>query len=44
MTLTPAGETLFTPDPKGNARYQYPGDPVWCDLVLKYIRLMAIQH
>jgi len=44
VTLTPAGETLFTPDPKGNARYQYPGDPVWCDLVLKYIRLMAIQH
>lgn len=44
VKLTPAGETLFTPDPKGNARYQYPGDPVWCDLVLKYIRLMAIQH
>jgi hypothetical protein len=44
VTLTPRGETLFTPDPEGNARYQYPGDPVWCDLVLKYIRLMAIQH
>ena len=44
VTLTPKGETLFTPDPKGNARYQYPGDAVWCDMVLKYIRLMAIQH
>ena len=44
VTLTPNGETLFTPDPNGNARYQYPGDPVWCDMVLKYIRLMAIQH
>ena len=44
VTLTPNGETLFKEDPKGNARYQYPGDPVWCDTVLKYIRLMAIQH
>ena len=44
VTLTPRGETLFTPDPNGNARYQYPGDSVWCDMVLKYIRLMAIQH
>ena len=44
VELTPNGETLFTPDPKGNCRYQYPGDPVWCDTVLKYIRLMAIQH
>ena len=44
VTLTPNAETIFTPDPKGNARYQRPGDPVWCDRVLKYIRLMAIQH
>ena len=44
VTLTPNGETLFTPDPEGNCRYQYPGDPVWCDTVLKYIRLLAIQH
>jgi len=44
VTLTRNGETIFTPDPEGNARYQYPGDPVWCDMVLKYIRLMAIQH
>ena len=44
VKLTRNGETLFTPDPKGNCRYQYPGDPVWCDTVLKYIRLMAIQH
>ena len=44
VTLTPNGETLFKADPKGNARYQYPGDAVWCDMVLKYIRLMAIQH
>ena len=44
VTLTPNGETIFKADPKGNARYQYPGDDVWCDMVLKYIRLMAIQH
>ena len=44
VTLTPNGETLFKEDPNGNARYQYVGDPVWCDMVLKYIRLMAIQH
>ena len=44
VTLTRNGETLFTPDPKGNCRYQYPGDRVWCETVLKYIRLMAIQH
>ena len=44
VTLTHEGEILFTPDPKGNCRYQTPGDPVWCDMVLKYIRLMAIQH
>ena len=44
VTLTPNGETLFKEDPKGNARYQYPGDPEWCDTVLKYIRIMSIQH
>ena len=44
VTLTPNGETIFKADPKGNARYQHPGDAVWCDMVLKYIRLMAIQH
>jgi hypothetical protein len=44
VTLTPRGETLFKPDPNGNARYQYPGDANWCETVLKYIRLMAIQH
>ena len=44
VTLTPNGETIFTPDPNGNCRYQRPGDPEWCDTVLKYIRLMSIQH
>ena len=44
ITLTPTGETLFTPDPKGNARYQTPGDANWSETTLKYIRLMAIQH
>ena len=44
VVLTPRGETLFTPDPKGNCRYQFPGDKVWSDTVLKYIRLMAIQR
>lgn len=44
VTLTPRGETLFTPDPEGNCRYQYPGDPEWCKTVLMYIRMLAIQH
>ncbi|MBR5399922.1 MAG: nucleoside hydrolase [Bacteroidales bacterium] len=44
VTLTPNGETIFKQDEHGNCRFQYPGDPVWCDLVLKYIRTMAIQH
>ena len=44
VTLTPTGETLFKEDPNGNARYQYPGPEGWSDYVLKYIRLMSIQH
>ena len=44
VTLTPTGETIFKEDPNGNARYQYPGPKGWSDYVLKYIRLMAIQH
>ena len=44
VELTPTGETLFTPDPKGNARYQLPGDARWSKAMLNYIRLMAIQH
>ena len=26
VELTPKGETIFTPDPNGNCRYQKPGD------------------
>lgn len=44
VELTPKGETIFTPDPNGNCRYQKPGDARWNDLILKYIRLMNIQH
>ena len=44
VELTPRGETIFTPDPKGNCRYQLPGDQEWSDTILKYIRLMAILH
>ena len=44
VVLTPNGETIFTPCPDGNCRYQFPGDAVWSDTILKYIRLMAIQH
>jgi len=44
VELTPRGETIFTPDPAGNCRYQLPGDDVWSSTILKYIRLMAIQH
>lgn len=44
VELTPKGETIFTPDPNGNCRYQKPDDARWNDLILKYIRLMNIQH
>ncbi len=44
VTLTPTGETIFQEDPNGNARYQQPGSKGWSDFVLKYIRLMSIQH
>ena len=44
VALTPTGETIFTPDPNGNARYQLPGDARWSRIMLNYIRLMAIQH
>ena len=44
VTLTPTGETIFKEDPKGNARYQYPGPNGWSDYVLKYIRLFSMQH
>ena len=44
VVLTPRGETIFTPDPAGNCRYQLPGDEAWSSTILKYIRLMAIQH
>ncbi len=44
VELTHKGETIFTPDPNGNCRYQKPGDTRWNDLILKYIRLMNIQH
>ena len=44
VELTPTGETNFTPDPKGNARYQLPGDARWSKAMLNYIRLMSIQH
>ena len=44
VELTPTGETNFTPDPKGNARYQLPGDERWSKAMLNYIRLMSIQH
>ena len=44
VKLTPTGETIFTEDPNGNARYQYPGPEGWSDYVLQYIRLLSIQH
>jgi len=44
VTLTSEGETIFKADPKGNVRYQLPGDDQWNGMVLKYIRLINIQH
>ena len=38
VTLTDNAETIFTPDPKGNCRYQLPRDKEWNDKVLEEIR------
>jgi len=38
VTLTADGQTLFTPEPTGNCRYQMPGTPQWAASMLEKIR------
>ncbi|MBQ9417257.1 MAG: nucleoside hydrolase [Bacteroidales bacterium] len=38
VTLTPQAETLFTPTPTGNCRYQKPGTAAWNARMLRKIR------
>ena len=38
VTITDAAETIFTPTPTGNCRYQHPGDATWNATMLDKIR------
>lgn len=38
VSLTPAAQTVFTPSPDGNCRYQMPGDDAWNSMMLDKIR------
>ena len=38
VQLTDQAETIFTPSPTGNIRYQQPRDAVWADTILERIR------
>lgn len=38
VTLTPKAETIFTPSPSGNCRYQLPGTTQWNAAMLEKIR------
>ena len=38
VTLTDRAETIFTPSPTGNCRYQLPGDAAWNAAMLERIR------
>lgn len=41
VVLTPECYTVFTPNTKGNCRYQKPGDPEWAQQILNKIRALA---
>lgn len=41
VVLTPECYTVFTPDEKGNCRYQIPRDAMWADNILSKIRALA---
>ena len=42
VSLTPQAETIFTPDAKGNCRYQLPGSSDWNSSMLEKIRKVNI--
>lgn len=44
ITLTPQAETLFSPTPTGNCRYQLPGTAAWNARMLRKIRDANRQH
>ena len=44
VTLTPQAETLFSPTPTGNCRYQLPGTDDWNARMLQKIRAANRQH
>jgi hypothetical protein len=41
VVLTPECITVFTPESKGNCRYQKPQDEDWAEQVLKKLRVIA---
>lgn len=44
VSLTPAAETVFSPSPTGNCRYQLPGDSAWAATMLTKIRTVNKRH
>ncbi len=44
VKLTEKGETLFTPSPAGNARYQKPGTTQWAEEILEMVRNSTATH
>ena len=44
VSLTPRAETMFTPSPDGNCRYQLPGDSAWVAAMLTKIRTVNKRH
>lgn len=44
VSLTPGAETVFTPSPAGNCRYQLPGDSAWNAMMLDKIRTVNRMH
>ena len=42
VTLTDHAETIFTPSPTGNIRYQLPGDAAWNSDILNRIRTFLL--
>ena len=44
VSLTPRAETVFTPTPAGNCRYQLPGDSAWVAAMLTKIRTVNKRH
>ena len=43
VSFTPAAETIFTPQPDGNCRYQLPGTAGWSAMMLEKLRKCTVK-